>query len=51
MKMMGSTSDCLIFLYLGMAVMGNQVWHTGKQLKGYCVKRNILRKLTELLSD
>jgi hypothetical protein len=26
---LSSTSDCIIFLYLGMAVIGEQIWHTG----------------------
>jgi hypothetical protein len=29
-KMMSSASDCIIFLYLGMALLGDQVWHTGE---------------------
>ena len=28
-KMMSSTCDCLIFLYLGMALFSDHVWHTG----------------------
>jgi hypothetical protein len=30
--MLSSASDCIIFLYLGMALLGDQVWHTGEPL-------------------
>ena len=32
-KTLSSTSDCIIFLYLGMAVIGEQIWHTGITLQ------------------
>jgi hypothetical protein len=32
-KVLSSTSDCIIFLYLGMAVIGEQIWHTGNTLQ------------------
>jgi hypothetical protein len=32
-KVLSSTSDCIIFLYLGMAVIGEQIWHTGNNLQ------------------
>jgi len=28
-KMLSSSSECIVFLYLGMALFGNHAWHTG----------------------
>ena len=44
--MTGSTAYGLTFLYLGMAVLGNQVWHTGTVL--YTVLYRVVRYYVSL---
>jgi hypothetical protein len=47
--MLSSASDCIIFLYLGMALLGDQVWHTGEPLfKGKVSREEYFLKILKI---